>query len=100
MSEPITSTMLAKWAVLAIWSVFGGIVHALIESRKGNTKNFWDGFVLALISGFAGAMWGLLALKFFEHDIIIVAFAAGMGGFMSVEGLVLIINALKNKYLK
>ena len=100
MSEPITSTALAKWIVVSVLAVLGGMAHTLTESRKGNVTSFKDGVMLMFISGFAGAMWGLLAVKFFGNDIITVAFASGMGGFMSIEGLVLIINTIKKKYLK
>ena len=100
MSEPVTSTVLAKWIVLGTWAMIGGITHALIENRKGKSKGFLDGFILAMISGFAGAMWGLIAIKFYPNDITIIAFASGMGGYMSTEGVVLLINYIKQKYLK
>lgn len=98
-SEPITSTILAKWVILAIWAILGGITHALVEKRKGGVKDLVDGVVLSLISGFAGLMWGLLAVHFYGDDIVIVAFASGLGGFMSLEGIAIGITYLKRKLL-
>lgn len=81
-------------------AMFGGIVHALISLRRGETKNKWDFLALSLISGFCGVMWSLLALIYFPENIFIVAFASGMGGYMSVEGLAIVIVYLKNKFTK
>lgn len=96
----ITSVVFAKWIVLSFWSIVGGITHSLIQIRKGNVTTFLDGASLSFISSFAGAMWGMLAIKFYGTDITVVAFAGGMGGFLSVEGLVMLVNAFKRKYLK
>lgn len=87
MAETVTSTMIAKWIVLCVWAMIGGITHALSQRKNGTVKTLVDGIILTIISGFAGAMWGLLAMKFYPNDIILLAFASGMGGFMSLEGL-------------
>jgi len=98
-SEPITSTIIAKWLVLGLWAILGGVTHALVEKRKGGIKNFVDGVILSFISGFAGLMWGLVAVHFYPSDIVVVAFASGLGGFMSLEGIAIGVNYLKNKFL-
>ena len=100
MNEPISSTYISKWIILTLWSIIGGVVHALVEKRNGAIKNFSDGIALALISGFAGLMWGLMAIHFFPNDTVVLAFTSGMGGFMSLEGLVMIINYFKQRFLK
>ena len=99
MTETITSTMIAKWTVLTMWAILGGITHALTEKRKGGITSLTDGIILSFISGFAGMMWGLLAMKFYPQDLILIAFASGMGGFASLEGLAIILSYFKNKFL-
>lgn len=99
MSEPLTSVVISKWIVMGIWSIFGGIVHALTQHRRGTVKSITDGAILAFISGFAGMMWGLIAIKFYANDLVIVSFASGLGGFMSLEGLALVVNYVKKKFL-
>lgn len=99
MSEPVTSLVISKWIALTLWSILGGVTHALVEKRKGKVTSFLDGLILAIISGFAGLMWGLVAIHFYPHDVIVVSFASGMGGFMSLEGLALMFNYFKNKFL-
>jgi hypothetical protein len=98
MTEPITSATISKWIILTLWSALGGITHALVEKRKGGVKDLLDGFILALISGFAGLMWGLVAIKFYPNDVIMVSFASGLGGFMSLEGLAIMATYIKNKF--
>lgn len=99
MSEPVTSVIISKWVALTLWSILGGVTHALVEKRKGSVVGFVDGIILAVISGFAGLMWGLIAIHFYHDDLVVVAFASGMGGFMSLEGLALIFTYFKNKFL-
>lgn len=97
-SDPITSTIIAKWMVLGLWAALGGVTHTLVEKRKGKVKSFVDGLILSLISGFAGLMWGLIAVHFYPHDIIVVAFVSGLGGYMSLEGIAIGVNYLKKKF--
>lgn len=99
MQEPITSVIISKHIFFGLMALFGGVVHSLIAHRKGDTKGFSDIIALAFISGFAGAMWTLLALIYYPDNIYAVGFAAGMGGFMSVEGLAVLINYIKQKLL-
>lgn len=99
MNEPITSVMIAKWAAGAIFSIFGGIVHALIQLSKGKVKTFKDFLILAVISGFCGVMWTLAALQFYGDNIYVIGFAGGIGSFMSLEGMAVMTNYLKSKFL-
>ena len=84
MHEPITTTVVATHAGLA---VFGGIVHALTAHRSGKTRGFMDIMLLAIISSFAGVMFAILATHYFPHQMYLSHAAAGMGGFLGVEGL-------------
>lgn len=99
MSEPVTSIAISKWVALAIWAIIGGVTHSLAEHRKGRVRSILDGLILSLISGFAGLMWGLLAVHFFNNDIVYIAFFSGLGGFMSLEGLALMATYIKRKIL-
>lgn len=99
MSEPVTSIAISKWVVLAIWAIIGGVTHSLAEHRKGRVRSILDRLILSLISGFAGLMWGLLAVHFFNNDIVYIAFFSGLGGFMSLEGLALMATYIKRKIL-
>ena len=98
-TEPITSSIISKYIILAMIAVFGAVTHTLVEQRAGRVKNFIDGLYLTIISGFASTMWLLIALNYFPHNILVIGFVTGMGGFMSLEGLAFIINYLKRKFL-
>jgi len=95
MHEPITSTIVSKYILYAFSAIFGGIVHALIVQRSGGIKNTYDLLAVAIISGFAGMMWLLLALNFYPDSHFIIAFAAGFGGYLSVEGLAMIATKIQ-----
>lgn len=83
-------TIYYKYVLYFATALFGGIAHALVIQRRGGVKSKTDFLGLAIISGFAGCMWILLALNFFPEKIFLVAFAAGFGGYMSVEGLAML----------
>ena len=39
MSEPVTSLVISKWIALTLWSILGGVTHALVEKkRKGKLR--------------------------------------------------------------
>lgn len=99
MSEPITSAMLSKYIVLGFLACFGAVTHTLVEKRAGRVTSFLDGLYLTIISGFASMMWLLIALNYFPNNIYIVGFVTGMGGYLSIEGLALIVTYFKNKFL-
>ena len=100
MSEPVTSLVISKWVIFSAWSVFGGITHALVEHRAGHVKSFVDGVILSFISGFCGMMWTLIAVRSYPNDWTIIGFAGGLGGYLSLQGLAMMANFLKNKILK
>jgi hypothetical protein len=92
MNEPFTSVALSKAILYGSFAIFGGVVHALVAQRKGLTKGLKDQLALSIISGFAGAMWILIALHFFPNDQIIHLLAGGMGGYLSTEGLAMMVS--------
>lgn len=98
MSEPITSVVIAKWIAYSIWSVFGGLVHTLTEHRKGRIRSWKDGMVLTIISTFTGSLWTLLALHVYPNDTAMVILAGGLGGFLSLNGLAMVLTYFKNKF--
>ncbi len=100
MSEPVTSVVISKWIVYTVWSAFGGITHALVEQRAGKVRSFIDGMILAFISGFCGMMWTLVAVHFYQDDFTIIGFAGGLGGYLSLQGLSVIVTVVKNKIIK
>lgn len=95
MNEPITSVALSKAILYGITAIVGGIVHALIAHRKGLTKGLGDILALTFISGFAGAMWILVAVYFQPQNEVVHLFAGGMGGYLSTEGLAMLTNSLR-----
>lgn len=94
--EPFTSVKLSKIIIYCGFALFGGIVHALIAQRKGLTKDFTDLIALTFISGFAGAMWILVAVYFKPESQVIHLFAGGMGGYLSTEGLAMLVNNIRD----
>lgn len=96
MNEPITSVAISKAIVYGLVALFGGVVHALIAHRKGLTKGFADVLALTFISGFAGAMWILVAVYFQPQNETVHLFAGGMGGYLSTEGLAMLINGIRD----
>lgn len=96
MHEPITSVAISKAIIYGITALVGGIVHALIAHRKGLTKGIADVAALTFISGFAGAMWILFALYIRPQDELIHLLAGGMGGYLSTEGLAILVNKLRD----
>lgn len=99
MSEPITSAVIAKWILYSVWSVFGGIVHTLTEHRKGRVQSRGDAAALIFVSTFTGSIWTFMALRFYPNDTLLVVLAAGMGGFLSLNGLALVFEYFKSKFL-
>ena len=97
MSEPITTSIVAKHGSLAL---FGALVHALMAHRTGQSKTLMDLLVLMLVSSFTGVMFALLALHLFADDEYITLMCAGTGGYVGVEGMSIIVNRLKKFLIK
>jgi len=89
----------SKYLVFIAMAALGGLVHSLVEFRGGKTKGWKDFIALSVVSGFAGIMWSLLALTYFPNNIYLISFAAGMGGYLSVEGMALLMVTIKKKLL-
>lgn len=70
-----------------IMAFFSAIVHALIEYREGRSRTFVDILVIIVISSFSGVMFGLMAIRFFPHDIYLSLAITGTGGVLGVEGV-------------
>lgn len=94
MSEPISSVVIAKWILYGLGSLFGGVVHALIDLRAGKIKDTRDFMALAVISTFAGAIWCVLCQKIYDGDVLISLFGGMFGGVMSLNGLAILFNVL------
>tara|TARA_R110000868_G_C10970396_1_gene769735 strand:+ start:7523 stop:7834 length:312 start_codon:yes stop_codon:yes gene_type:complete len=97
---PFTPILLSKYLFFGLMSIFGGIVHALVEKKNGPSERWTDTIILSFISGFCGCMWTLMALIVYPENTLIVGFSAGMGGFLSVRGLTILITHIRNKFLK
>jgi hypothetical protein len=93
------SLLIYKYVFFGLMAFFGGIVHSLVTYRRGEIRNRWDFVALSVISGFCGMMWSLLTLIYFPENVFVIAFASGMGGYLSVEGLALIVIYFKNKFI-
>lgn len=89
-----------KYILYFFTAMFGGIVHALVVQRNGGVKDTKDFVGLSIISGFGGYMWVLLTLNYYPDKISLIAFAAGFGGYMSVEGLSFMTDIIKSKLSK
>jgi hypothetical protein len=101
--EPLatyTSVSLSKVIFFGVMAIFGALAHGLLSWRNGQTKSFLDFLALCFISGFAGTMWTLVALNYSPENIYVIGFASGMGGYASIEGLVVIVNFVKSKLNK
>jgi LydA holin phage, holin superfamily III len=98
--EPFTSTIMSKHIFFGVMALFGGVVHALVKHRRGETKGVGDFIALSVISGFSGVMWLFIALTYFPENLYLIGFAAGMGGYMSTEGLTLIVIYFKERFAK
>lgn len=97
MNEYIDHSVLAtsvfwKHAVLA---VSGGIAHAINAQRNGQTKNWMDFILLALMSSFFGVLFGLIALSVIGEDEYLTLAIAGAGGWLGIEGAGMLIDFLK-----
>jgi len=93
MSEPITTSQIAVHGTLAL---FGAVVHALDAHRKGKSKTISDFLALTVMSSFTGAMFSILGFNFFPDQVYITSALAGMGGWLGVEGLAVIVDKLKD----
>lgn len=93
MSDLLLSPIASKHAMLAL---LGGIVHALMSYRSGETKSPADLLILSIISAFTGVIFALIAMHFFPGTYLTYA-SAGFGGFIGVEGMAYLTAFLKKK---
>jgi flavodoxin len=92
MNEPITTAQVAVHGSLAL---FGAVVHASKAYRDGKSKTWVDFFTLTIMSSFSGVMFALVGLYFFADQVYLSTAMAGVGGFLGVEGLTLVIDKLR-----
>ena len=52
------------------------------------------------MSSFTGAMFSILGFNFFPDQVYITSALAGMGGWLGVEGLAVIVDKLKDLIAK
>ncbi len=79
-----------------ILAVFGGIVHALSAYRRGETRGILDIVILSIISSFTGIIFAFIALSFQPEGYFTYA-AAGVGGFLGIEGMAWVTEIIKKK---
>lgn len=93
MSEPISTSLMAKHGLLAIT---GGIVHSLSAYRRGETRGILDIIILSIISAFTGVIFAFIALSLYPNTYLTFAIA-GVGGFVGVEGMSWVTIFVKDK---
>jgi hypothetical protein len=101
MPEPVVTTLSSVQLMkICLMALFGATIHALIAHRKCETKNLVDILILTTISAFGGVIGGLMSLKLYPGDEIIMFVSSGMGGYLGVEGITLFVNYIKSKIKK
>lgn len=82
-------------AIHGLMAFFGAIVHAAKAHRAGNSKTWLDFVTLTIMASFSGVMFALVGFAFFpESGYLRIAFT-GMGGYLGVEGMTLIIERFR-----
>lgn len=97
MQDPLSAAIVLKHGSIAL---FGAVVHALMAHRSGESKTFTDFLVLVCVSSFSGVMFALLALHFWGGAEYLTLCAAGTGGYVGVEGMSILIQQAKKRFLK
>lgn len=88
---------LSPFIAHGVLAFFGAIVHASSAHRKGESKNFLDFITLVVMSSFSGVMFALIGMELFGMYSYLTMAMAGVGGFVGVEGMTLIVQYLANK---
>ena len=97
MTEPITTTQIVIHGGLAL---AGALTHASKAHRLGTSKTFIDFITLTLMSSFSGVMFALLAFHLFADRPYLTMAMAGVGGFLGVEGMAVIVSRLQEMLTK
>jgi hypothetical protein len=92
--ETISSVVIAKWVVWGLGSLFGGLTHALVDLRANKIKDKQDFWALVAVSTFAGAAWCIAIQKIYDGDLLISLLGGMLGGFMSLNGLSILLNVI------
>jgi uncharacterized membrane protein HdeD (DUF308 family) len=88
----ITAAALLKHGMIAL---FGGVAHAINASRNGETKGWTDFTFLTILSSFFGLLFGFIAIHFLGANEYLTVSISGVGGFLGVESLKMIIPILR-----
>lgn len=78
----------------------GALTHAARSQKNGESKTFVDFLTLTLMSSFSGAMFALAGFHFFADEPYLTMMLAGTGGFLGVEGMVIIIDKVQQVITK
>ena len=93
-TETVTSVIIAKWVIWGLGSIFGGLTHALVDLRANKIKDRADFWALVSVSTFAGSAWCIVIQKLYSGDLLASLLGGMLGGFMSLNGLSILINLL------
>lgn len=93
MTEPITTTQIMIHGGLAL---AGALTHASKAHRLGTSKTMVDFLTLTLMSSFSGVMFAILAFHLFVDQPYLTMAMAGVGGFLGVEGMAIIISRVQD----
>lgn len=80
-------------------AIIGAIAHAINQHRTGKSKGLLDFFLLAVMSSFFGVMFGFLAVGLAPANEYFTMAAAGVGGWLGIESMGLIMVYI-NKIVK
>jgi hypothetical protein len=82
-------------AIHALMAFFGATVHAAKAHRAGSSKTWVDFITLTIMASFSGVIFALVGFGLFpESEYLRIAFT-GMGGYLGVEGMTLIIERFR-----
>lgn len=82
-------------AIHGLMAFFGAIVHAAKAYRSGSSRTWLDFITLTIMASFSGVMFALVGFALFpESGYLRIAFT-GMGGYLGVEGMTLIIERFR-----
>lgn len=91
-SKSISSAAITKHGIIAL---FGGVANAINKHRTGESKGLLDFVALSLLSSFFGLLFGLIALSLGKNNEYLTLCAAGMGGWLGIEGAGIISSYIK-----
>lgn len=76
-------------------ALFGALACALNARREKRIDNWLDFFTYLVIAAFAGFIFWLVGIFLWGQDSILTGIVAGMGGWLGVDGLAFLAEAIK-----